>query len=804
MGCGASSNGHNVKHASGGPANANKAASAEPTDLGLPKMQMAPEIKLKLKQDAHPSSSAIVPDGRLGHMLSKIPLFFKLTDIERDLVGGGMVEGYYEPGAAIFLQNDVADKLYVITKGRAIVIFQTPGGDMVEIGDLSEGDYFGESALMKGKQKRAASIYADQAVSVLSLSEAGYAELKSKNPGIVNKLEFVKRRAAVLATDQENVHAIAISEDGERGVKISSKATKDLIFNIIRTNALFEHLEDEQIDDVIHNVYQVKSNKGDILMTQGEEGGHVYFVETGEFDVFVNVNQGNEQNVASFKGPCVTGELAMFHNAPRSATVKATTSAISWKIDRYTFRRVIRDLGASQIKLVVDFLAKVTLLAPLTNHERTKVAEACDVVEYPAGHVVFKEGDDGDAMYIVKSGAAVISKEGKQINRATVGDYFGERALELHEPRSATVTCAQATTLLKLDAAAFRLLLGPLDDILQKKATRYDQPDLVRAVETEKKVEWTDLMILGTLGRGSFGHVQLVRDSTTGKTYALKGVNKQQIVDTGQKEHILSEKNTLDSLRHTFIIRLFNTYKDRDMLYFLLEPVLGGELFVLLRQKMTLKEHEACFYAANVVSCFSYLHSKDIVYRDLKPENLLIDHDGYLKIADFGFAKKIDGKTWTLCGTPEYLAPEIVGNVGHSKGVDWWSVGVLIFEMLASFTPFYDADQLRMYSKILKERVSIPVHFSESAKDIVLALLQKQAKNRLGVIAGESAQVRGHRWFSGIDWKALYHKSFEAPWTPQIEGPEDMGNFDGYGSDDENLEPRTGYVDDDTKWDADF
>jgi len=749
--------------------------------------------------------NVIVPDGRIGNLLYDIPMFKKLSEDEREELGGAMMEEKFEAGAVVFKQNDVADKLYVVTKGRAIVIFEDrKTGKKVEVGEISEGDYFGEAALLKGESKRGASIYADRAIEVLSITKQDYNTLLGSRSNM-RRLDFVKRRVGVLSAEDDNLTAVTVTDEGARGIKVTKDSTKKLLFATIRTNALFEKLEDDQIKEVIDNVYQQCPKQGDTLMKQGEIGGHVYFIESGTFEILVAKGEGEAKRVNTIEGPCVTGELAMLHNAPRNATVRAITDSVTWKIDRYTFRRVIRQLGESQMRGILNFLSKVELLAPLTNLERTKVAEACDEITLEGGQVVCREGDEGDSMYIIKSGQVLVTKGGEEVARNSVGEYFGEKALMEKVPRAATVTCAMDSTFVKLDVAAFHLLLGPLDEILVKRAQSYNVPDLEKKPEDAEhaKVQWTNLTILGTLGRGSFGHVQLVKDSTTDKCYALKGVSKQQIVQTGQKSHILAEKTTMEHLHNPFVIRLYNTYKDRDLLYFLLEPVMGGELFMRLREVMAFKEDVARFYAANVVSCFAYLHSKDIIYRDLKPENLLIAGDGYLKVVDFGFAKTILDKTYTLCGTPEYLAPEIIGNIGHGKGVDWWSVGILIYEMLASITPFYDQDQNKMYERIVKERVKIPVHFSPEAKSIIMSLLQKKKSARLGVIAGEAKGVMDHPWFAGLDWGQLYKKTYVAPWKPKLAGPEDMTMFEDeeYDEEPDPIEP---YQDDGTNWDIGF
>jgi len=257
-------------------------------------------------------------------------------------------------------------------------------------------------------------------------------------------------------------------------------------------------------------------------------------------------------------------------------------------------------------------------------------------------------------------------------------------------------------------------------------------------------------------------------------------------------------------LNHPFLIRLFQTYKDRDKLYFLLEPMLGGELFTLLRNQTLFDENTSRFYASCVVSAFEYMHDLDIIYRDLKPENLLFDDMGYVKIADFGFAKKVTGRTWTLCGTPDYLAPEIVAGKGHDKGVDWWTLGILIYEMLASYPPFYDEEHMKTYAKIINGEVLYPSHFSKAAISLIRKLLNRKATKRIGIGRGGARLVRKHVWFEPIDFDRLYRKQIEAPMIPTIKNNTYLGNYlDVEGEEEDPVAPY--HEDNEEKhWDDDF
>jgi len=212
----------------------------------------------------------------------------------------------------------------------------------------------------------------------------------------------------------------------------------------------------------------------------------------------------------------------------------------------------------------------------------------------------------------------------------------------------------------------------------------------------------------------------------------------------------------------------------------LMEYVNGGELFSLLSNLGHLPNDHARIYAGEVTLAFEYLHDMHIVYRDLKPENLLIDSGGHMKITDFGFAKVVEHRTWTLCGTPEYLAPEIIQNKGHGKGADYWALGILIYEMLAGHSPFREYSAMGIYKKIIAGRVEYTRHFSAKVEDLISKLLKPDKAQRLGCLVAGVGGIKTHAWNEGMDFEKLLKREIQPPFVPAVKSLDDTSLYDSY------------------------
>lgn len=293
----------------------------------------------------------------------------------------------------------------------------------------------------------------------------------------------------------------------------------------------------------------------------------------------------------------------------------------------------------------------------------------------------------------------------------------------------------------------------------------------------------SDFEFLKVIGKGTFGKVLLARQKSEDVLYAVKVLDKNQIIRKNEVQHIMAERNVLiRNITHPFLVGLHYSFQTPDKLYFVLDFINGGELFFHIQREKLFTEERSRFYAAEIASALGYLHSRDIVYRDLKPENILLDKEGHIALTDFGLCKEgiaAKSTTSTFCGTPEYLAPEIIQKMPYDRTVDWWCLGAVLYEMIFGLPPFYSLDTSVMYENTLNK----PLQFrktavaSEAGKDIISKLLQKNKESRLGA-QNDFDDIRNHEFFKPINWCLLNQRAIPPPFVPDLSGKMDLKNFD--------------------------
>jgi len=330
---------------------------------------------------------------------------------------------------------------------------------------------------------------------------------------------------------------------------------------------------------------------------------------------------------------------------------------------------------------------------------------------------------------------------------------------------------------------------GMLGEELQEQGSQEDDPfeavfskrGEVQKASGSKKVTFENFEFLKVLGKGTFGKVILCREKSSSHLYAIKILKKEVIIKKDEVEHTMTENRVLQSTRHPFLIGLKYSFTTSDRLCFVMEYVNGGELFFHLSRERQFSEDRTRFYGAEITSAIDYLHRRGIIYRDLKLENLLLDKDGHIKIADFGLCKEDIqwGKTTkTFCGTPEYLAPEVLEDNDYGRAVDWWGVGVVMYEMMVGRLPFYNRDHDILFELILMEDVRFPKTISSEAKDFLSKLLIKTPADRLGGGPEDAEAVKTHPFFNSINWSDLDKKRVTPPFKPQVVSDTDTRYFD--------------------------
>merc|ERR1719233_2240780 len=553
------------------------------------------------------------------NILKKVSVISSLTESELQKLASNLEKRNFKKGDYLMKYGEDGTEFYIIVSGLCSVKSE----DGVEVAQLSAGDYAGEMAL----------------------------------------LEKAKRNATLECLDDCST--------------------------LVASKELFESVLGNSSKVCINKMYKESVKKGTELIKQGDKRAQTFHViASGSFTIHVD----GDQKAIYKEGMCF-GELALIHDAPRAATVTAVEDCVIWTMHRNAYHRNVRGAKQQDYQQRVRWLKKVKLFNSLTKGQLVTMSEAFDEKTYKKNDVIIKQGDIGERFFVIKSGEVKCETFSGESGPRKPGEYFGERALLHDHPRAATITAVTTTVCLELHKEDFKQLLGPLVDEMEKQIHEEEikTKEFVRNSDFVAKTRGSALLksicsldqleTVGILGKGAFGIVSLVIDPVHSKPYALKAMKKCQIAEMGFQDHIVNEKDVMLLLHNDFLVNLRGTFKDKLRVYLLLDVCQGGELFTILRHRRYFDENTTRFMTACVVEAFGYMHSLNVIYRDLKPENLVLDDKGYLKITDFGFAKQIEDQTYTLCGTPEYFAPEIVTGQGHGKAVDWWTLGILVYEM---------------------------------------------------------------------------------------------------------------------------
>jgi tRNA A-37 threonylcarbamoyl transferase component Bud32 len=440
-----------------------------------------------------------------------------------------------------------------------------------------------------------------------------------------------------------------------------------------------------------------------------------------------------------------------------------------------------------------------------TKLDQRTIASMADLVQdyhFETGAIILLQGEfTPAALYFVRKGEVTITThDGGTKETIKAGGFFGQEQLLAdvktgkNSPRDPASIIAEYTATVTNDCICGVLLLSKCRLVMDTIYIGKPRKSIMLDSITAGHIKLSDLKRHRILGAGTFGQVWLVsRDRADGSQtpYALKIQSKFELCENGQAHAVMTEKENMAQLHHPFLSNMVCTFQDENLLYMVMGIVQGGELHSVMYAgtRAGLPEKKAKFYAAGIAEGLAYMHRRGYVYRDLKPENVLVDGQGYCVIVDFGFVKFVADKSYTLCGTPLYIPPEIITNRGHNWGADHWSLGVLLYEMFEGYTPFYieGMDQLELFKAIVRGRYHVPKRISREAKSMLTGFLTTDPNLRLGSLYGGEEDIYNHPWFKSIDFEKLRSKEIAAPYVPEIKDPLDASNFEDWSHVDDKL-----------------
>lgn len=638
-------------------------------------------------------------------------VFKELTNSQKEALIQELTLLYFNKNSTIIKQGEIGDLLYIVKEGYGKCI-----KDGIEVGQVVKGECFGEQALFF-ESPRTASIIAEVPMCCIGITSKSLVKIF--------------------------------------GTKLQDLIYKNILRKAIKINQYLKKLSKVQEEILVSSMDLVTFEDSDLVIERGT-------IKISDLIIVI-------------KGALSCGDRTVHYLECIGDAEIINNSQETWKIDVkacgrtiiacITFDQFESAIGGKYSESVgknnkIKLLKHVPLLRNLTNDQLHEILKVIRVEEYGQDMNIFMQGDPGGSLFIIKSGNVDILKDDVYMRSVGKHDYFGERAILFSVPRTATARAVSRVVVFVLFRADFLRIVS--DKIKYNLMKRMDLQD--------ETIQLQDLKIVKLLGKGMTGIVFLAAHQKKKNLFALKTVHKQKIFEYDMYEGIKLERKILLQLDHTFIMKLVKTFKDSKRVYFLTEYVRGMDLFEVIRKMNFISEPQARFFVCSLVMVLENLHDKALVYRDLKPENVVVDDEGYLKVIDFGTAKFVHGKTYTVLGTPQYMAPEVILSEGYGYSADYWSLGIMMFEFLFGYVPFgeLDNDPMIVYEKVLARKIAYP-NIGDSiyleAKSLIEQLLNKNAAMRDG---GSIESLKSHSWFKGFEWDLLMSREMKTPYMPVV------------------------------------
>lgn len=671
--------------------------------------------------------------------LDSMSIFEGLTKKQKTCVAEATFSEVFEDKARVVTAGDMQTAIYFVKKGELAVY---SGGhvkstgefvDGSEIGRLGPNDCFGESQVVS-KEPFDITILASGRSELLCVSVAELKVIVGDDLGAV-----LERNA--ISQGLKKCPVISQFTAGQRAELMKWVVVKDYAAGAEAGAAARILIVLEGSLSGLEKDKEVKLARGDWI----------------EDEALLN-SSSKESSIKNMKSGSEGAKVAMLTRDGMASALKALGVSIANS-----------ENDASDFTRKMILAKKVHIFRHLSEEQTKKVVESFVTMKFSQGATVIEQGTPGTSFFVIANGELEVFINDKSVRRMTRNSYIGERALLFHEPRTATVKVVSPDAeLWAIEKATFeKIIAGNMQQQLMNR---------IRLQDTNFGLK--DLIQIKVIGAGAAGVVRLVEHKSTGMRYALKRVKK---VDGEVPEEVQRECSLLKDIDHPFIMTQVNTFETKKSVYILTELITGGELHGAIREIPTvLSRAQAQFYTGSLVIVLEELSERNILYRDLKPENVMLDAQGYLKLIDFGIAKKLpegESKTFTMIGTPHYMAPEVMRGHGYGTEVDLWSMGVMLYEFVCGYLPFADDldDPTEVCTAVLKD----PLQFASSYKDangktLMKGLLTRQPRKRLGSGIGGWEDVRGADFFlqghqGGCVFDKLLGRELQPPWEPKGE-----------------------------------
>ncbi|XP_074525807.1 cGMP-dependent protein kinase 1 [Halichoeres trimaculatus] len=558
-----------------------------------------------------------------------------------------------------------------------------------------------------------------------------------------------------------------------------SQESQTLIQAAFLKNDLLKNLDEGEIRAITACMSPTTINQGCYVIQEGTNGAQAYVLEEGRLDV---IKDGLK--LFTIEPGDVFGELALLYSCTHTFSISAQTDSKLWVIDRKSYQTILMQSGLNSLSHSMELLSSVPFLQSLPEDVIMKLCDLTEQTCYSDGDYIIRQGAAGDTFYIISRGQVKVTEKKQGHDEQTIlsqlsdGQWFGEKALWGEDNRTVNVIASGDVACLVIDKETFKEIIDgmvfdcshELQQSQESKPRSDKDPDLLSFSTL------SDFQIICTLAVGEFGHVDLVQvRSNIQHLFAMRVLKKKLTTNNARQELILREGRILMEAFCPFVVRLYKMFKDTECLYILTEACLGGDLSSLLKDKGYLDENSTRFYTACVIEALTFLHCRGVVYRDIKPEHVVLDQHGYAKLVGSRCLKKVEvgKKTWTFCGTPGYMAPEIILNKGHSVSADFWSLGVFVFELLSGGLPFSNSDMMKILTATIRgiDHIDFPKIISKSATSLIKKLCRSNPSERVGSQRNGAKDIQKHKWFDGFNWDGLCKRTLNPPITPKVEHP---------------------------------